>query len=69
MHDAVRELGLRADNQLKIDGHILPFLESEWQKRGLPDSGKLLKAMATMLREPHSQRGRALSNKNRDNKG
>jgi hypothetical protein len=59
MLDVVRECKIDAEHQSKIDDAIQPFIDSEWKKRGLPESDKLRTAMATMVREPAAQAGRA----------
>lgn len=62
MLDVVGQCGIDADNQSKIDEVIRPFIDSEWAKRGLPNSENLRTAMATMVREPGAQAGRAKKN-------
>ena len=58
MVDAVRDLGISQTYQSKIEDVIMPYLIEQWQLRGLPESKKVREAMATMLREPESQKGR-----------
>ncbi|MHA6687664.1 hypothetical protein [Mesorhizobium sp. A556] len=60
MCDAVRDLGISLDNQSKVEEVIKPYLLEQWKLRGLPESKKAREVMATMLRNPESQKGRAL---------
>jgi hypothetical protein len=59
MLDVIAACGITADDQSKVENVILPYIESEWKKRGFPDSNNLRKAMATMVRHPDAQAGRA----------
>jgi hypothetical protein len=59
MLDVVQACAISVESQSKIDDVIQPFIDAEWEKRGLPESEKLRTAMATMVREPSAQAGRA----------
>jgi len=59
MLDVVQACGISVESQSKIDDVIQPFIDAEWEKRGLPESEKLRTAMATMVREPSAQAGRS----------
>jgi hypothetical protein len=66
MLHVIKQLGITAENQYtkkKIEDAIL----AEWKKPYMhlvPMSKNLYKAMATLVREPGSQKGRAAKNKN-----